>query len=62
MATVVTVNSNYAGTVAGQITGKAFKEADTLRLGLLTVLPDVDFQVSLISSITKENSILQRAC
>ena len=47
MATVVTVNSNYAGTVAGQITGKAFKEADTLRLGLLTVLPDVDFQVSL---------------
>ena len=47
MGTSVTVNSNYAGTVAGEITGNAFKEADTLRLGLLTVLPDVDFQVSL---------------
>ncbi len=47
MPTAVTVSSNYAGTVAGAITGKAFKEADTLRLGLISVLPDVDFQVSL---------------
>jgi hypothetical protein len=47
MPTSVTVSSNYAGKVAGAITGKAFKEADTLRLGLVSVLPDVDFQVSL---------------
>ena len=40
MATNITVSSNYAGTDAGAIIGKAFKEADT-------VLPDVDFQTSL---------------
>jgi hypothetical protein len=44
MATTATVNSNYVGEVAGGIIGKAFKEADTLRKGLLTVLPDIPFQ------------------
>lgn len=47
MATTLTVNSNYVGKVAGEITGQAFKEADTLRLGLINVLPDIDFQVHL---------------
>ena len=47
MATTVTVNSNYAGNVAGEIIGKAFKEADTLAKGLVTVLPDIDYQQSI---------------
>jgi hypothetical protein len=47
MATNLTVNSNYNGSVAGEIVGKAFKEADTLSKGLVTVAPDVDFKVSL---------------
>jgi len=47
MATSLTVSSNYAGNVAGEIIGKAFKEADTLAKGLVTVLPDIDYQTSL---------------
>ena len=47
MSTTVSVSSNYAGKVAGEIIGKAFKEADTIARGLVTVLPDIDFQISL---------------
>jgi len=47
MATTVSVSSNYAGKVAGEIIGKAFKEADTISRGLVSVLPDIDFQISL---------------
>ena len=47
MATTTTVTSNYAGKVAGQIIGEAFNEADTLRLGLLTVAPNVNFKMNL---------------
>lgn len=47
MATNLTVNSNYVGQVAGEIVGASFKEADTIGKNLVTVLPDVDFQVSL---------------
>jgi len=46
MATTVTVGSNYAGKVAGEIIGKSFKEADTLAKNLVTVLPDIDYQTS----------------
>lgn len=47
MATTLTVSSNYAGNAAGEIIGKAFKEADTLANNLVTVLPDIDFQTSI---------------
>ena len=47
MATTVTVSSNYAGSVAGEIIGAAFKEADAIAKNLVTVAPDVDFQISL---------------
>ena len=47
MATTTTVGSNYAGKVAGGIIGKAFKEADTLRLGLLTVAENVNYKLNL---------------
>ena len=47
MPTTVTVNSNYTGSVAGEITGKSFKEADTIAKNLVDVLPDIDYQVSL---------------
>jgi len=61
MATTVTVNSNYNGTVAGDIIGKAFKEADTLRLGLVNVLPDIDYKVS-IRKISYGNGRQDYAC
>ena len=41
MATTATINSTYAGEVAGEIIGKAFKEADTISKGLITVLPNI---------------------
>lgn len=47
MPTTATIGSNYNGEVAGQIVGKAFKEADTLSKGLVTVLPDITFKTSL---------------
>lgn len=47
MATNITVSSNYAGKVAGEIIGKAFKEADTIAKNLITVMPDIDYQASL---------------
>jgi hypothetical protein len=47
MATTVNVSSNYAGTAAGEIIGAAFKEADTLRLGVLTVAENVNYKFNL---------------
>jgi len=47
MATVTTVSSNYAGKEAGAIIGASFKEADTLRLGLLTVAQNVNYKLNL---------------
>jgi hypothetical protein len=47
MATTVTVGSNYAGKVAGEIIGAAFKEADTLAKGLVTPLFNVNDRISL---------------
>jgi len=47
LATTNTVSSNYAGKIAGGIIGAAFKEADTLRLGLLTVAENVNYKYNL---------------
>ena len=47
MATTVNTTSNYSGKVAGGIIGAAFKEADTLRLGLVTVAQNVNFKYNL---------------
>jgi len=47
MATTTNVSSNYTGKVAGSIIGASFKEADTLRLGLLTVAENVNFKMNL---------------
>lgn len=47
MATTVTTTSNYAGKVAGAIIGKTFKEADTLRLDLITMAPNVNFKLNM---------------
>lgn len=47
MATTTTVSSNYVGKVAGEIIGASFKEADTLRLGLLTVADNVNYKMNL---------------
>lgn len=61
MATDLTVSSNYAGSVAGEIVGKAFKEAQTIKDGLVTVLPDIDFEVSL-RKIAYENGRTNYQC
>ena len=47
MATTTTVSSNYAGKAAGDIIGASFKEADTLRLNLLTVAENVNYKYNL---------------
>lgn len=47
MATNVTVNSNYAGKDAGMIFRETFKEADTLRLGLISVYENVNFKLNM---------------
>lgn len=47
LATTVSVTSNYAGTEAGELIGASFKEANTISRNLVTVLPDIDFQISL---------------
>jgi len=47
MATTVTVTSNYAGKEAGAIIGQAFKEADTITKGFVTVYPNVNFKLNL---------------
>ena len=59
MATTTTVSSNYAGKAAGEIIGAAFREADTLRLNLLTVAENVkshtqmELQIILVDSYQK---------
>ena len=47
MATTQTTSSNYVGKEAGGYIGAAFKEADTLRLGLLTVAENVNYKLNL---------------
>ena len=47
MATTVTVTSNYAGKEAGEIVGQAFKEADTINKGFVTVFPNVNYKLNL---------------
>ena len=44
MATTTTINSSYAGEVAGEIVGKAFKEADTIARNLVTILPNIAYK------------------
>ena len=47
MATNVSVTSNYAGRPAGEIIGASFKEADSLRLNLLTIAENVNYKYNL---------------
>ena len=47
MATVNTITTNYVGKEAGAIIGAAIKEADTLRLGLVTVAENVNDTLNL---------------
>ena len=61
MATTLTVDSNYAGQVAGEIIGKAFKESDTIKRNLITVIPNIDFQIS-IRKIEFTNGLKNYAC
>ena len=59
--TTVTVSSNYAGQAAGEIIGASFKEANTISRDLVSVLPDIDFQISL-RKIAYSNGRTDYAC
>lgn len=47
MATTVTSTSNYAGKEAGKIVGRAFREAETLRSGAVSVNENVNYKLNL---------------
>jgi hypothetical protein len=47
MATTVSVTSNYAGKEAGGIIGQAFREADTIASGFITVFENVNYKLNL---------------
>lgn len=47
MATTVTSTSNYAGKEAGVIIGKAFKEANTISSGFITLNQNVNYKLNL---------------
>lgn len=47
MATTNTVSSNFTGKEAGAIFGPAFKEADTLSKGLISVYENVDYKLNM---------------
>ena len=47
MATTTTITSSYAGKTAGGLFLKTFKEADALKNGILTILPNVNYKVVL---------------
>ena len=57
LATTTNVSSNYAGTVAGEIIGAAFKEADTLRLGVLTVAENVNYKFNLRKNVYADGTV-----
>lgn len=61
MATNVTVSSNYTGSVAGEIFGKSFKEADTIAKGFVTVLPNIDYKIS-VRKISYSNGRTDYTC
>jgi len=47
MATTTIITSSYAGKTAGGLFLKTFKEADALKNGILTILPNVNYKVVL---------------
>jgi hypothetical protein len=47
MATTTTITSSYAGKTAGGLFLKTFKEADALKNGILTILPNVNNKIVL---------------
>ena len=47
MSTTTNVSSNYAGKEAGAIIGASFKEADTLRLGLVDVAQNINYKLNM---------------
>ena len=61
MANTRTISSNYAGKVAGEIFGKALASGDTLGRGLITVMADIDYKVSL-RKVAYANGRVDYAC
>ena len=61
MATSATVNSSYAGEVAGEIIGQAYKEMDTINKNAVSVLANIPFQTT-IRKIEYANGRSDYAC
>lgn len=59
--TTVSVNSNYAGALAGELLVEAMKKADTIGKGLITVLPNVIGSGNL-PKLTYSDSLAAYAC
>ena len=47
MATTTSVSTNFNGVVAGEIIGQAFKQTQTIKDGLVTVMPNIAYKASL---------------
>ena len=61
MATSTSVNSSYAGEVAGEIIGQAYKEMDTINKNAVSVLANIPFQTT-IRKIEYANGRSDYAC
>jgi hypothetical protein len=61
MATSATVNSSYAGEVAGEIIGQAYKEMDTIQKNAVSVLANIAYQTT-IRKIEYANGRQDYAC
>lgn len=61
MATTTTVTSNYAGKAAGDLMNKAYNEEDTLRLGLVTPISDINYKFNL-RKIRTSNGTVDYTC
>lgn len=61
LATTSTIDSSYAGEVAGEIIGQAFLEADTIAKNLITVHPKVTYKLT-VRKIEYSNGIQDFSC
>lgn len=61
LSTNVTVNSDFTGALAGELLVEAMKKADTIRQGLITVLPNV-IGSGYLPKLTYSDSLSAYAC
>lgn len=62
MAQSTTVSSAFVGTVAGQIFIQAFKAADTINKGLITMLPNIIGPNGYLPKVTHSQALTEYSC